>query len=110
MTEEKKILTVHIGDTDIYEWTVGVGKQILMPVLLEGCEEVLYDDKDEVKCARVECIIRKQKKAFDFNVQRTNITDTLDKILEWALYEEEYEICERVKNLNKFLENKENEF
>ena len=30
MTEEKKILTIHIGDTDIYEWTMGVGKQILI--------------------------------------------------------------------------------
>ena len=109
MTEEKKILTVHIGDTDIYEWTMGVGKQILMPELITGCEEVLYEDKDEVKCARVECIIRKQKKAFDFNVQRESITDTLDKILEWAIQEEEYEICERVKNLNEFLD-KENEF
>jgi hypothetical protein len=29
----------------------------------------------------------------------------LDKILKWALIEEEYEICERVKNLNEYLEN-----
>ena len=54
-----------------------------LPELITGCEEVLYEDKDEVKCARVEVVIRKQKKAFDFNVQRESITDTLDKILEW---------------------------
>jgi hypothetical protein len=77
-----------------------------MPELLIGCEEVLYNDKDEVKCARVEVIVRGTSKAFDFNVQRENITDTLEKILEWALIQEEYEICERVKNLNEFLENK----
>lgn len=105
MTDEKKILTIHIGDTDIYEWTMGVGKSHLMPELLIGCEELLYNELDEVKCVRVEAQIRKQKKAFDFSVQRKSIGDTLDKILEWALNEEEYEMCERVKNLNEYIEN-----
>jgi len=105
MTEEKRILTIHIGDTDIYEWTMGEGKRTLMPELLVGCEELLYNDLDEVKCVRVEAQIRKQKKAFDFSVQRKSVEDTLDKILQWALYEEEYEICERVKKLNEYLEN-----
>lgn len=105
MTEEKKILTVHIGDTDIYEWTMGEGKDTLMPELLVGCEEILYNELDEVKCVRVEAIIRGTQKAFDFNVRRSHIEDTLDKILEWALNEEEYEMCERVKNLNEYLEN-----
>lgn len=105
MTEEKKILTIHIGNTDIYEWTMGEGKRDLMPELLIGCEELLYNDLDEVKCVRIEAQIRNQKKAFDFSVQRKSVEDTLDKILQWALYEEEYEICERVKNLNNYLEN-----
>lgn len=105
MTEEKKILTIHIGNTDIYEWTMGEGKRALMPELLVGCEELLYNDLDEVRCVRVEAQIRKEKKAFDFSVQRKSVEDTLDKILQWALYEEEYEICERVKNLNNYLEN-----
>jgi len=105
MIEEKKILTIHIGNTDIYEWTMSEGKRTLMPELLVGCEELLYNDLDEVKCVRVEAQIRKEKKAFDFNVQRKSVEDTLDKILQWALYEEEYEICERVKNLNNYVEN-----
>lgn len=108
MTEEKRILTIHIGKTDIYEWTMGVGKNTLMPELLVGCEELLYNGLDEVKCVRVEALIRKETKAFDFSVKRENITDTLDKILEWALNEEEYEICERVKNLNEFIEKTNN--
>jgi len=110
MTEEKKIRTIYIGNTDIYEWTMNEGKEYLMPELLIGCEELLYNDLDEVKCVRVEAIIRKEKKAFDFNVLRKNIGDTLDKILEWSLNEEEYEMCERVKNLNEYLEEKENTF
>lgn len=109
MEEPKTILTVYIGDTDIYEWTMGVGKTVLMPELLVGCEEVLYNDTDEVKCARVEAIIRGKPKAFDFNVTYDGIEDTLDKIMGWALQEEMYEMCQRVQNLQEYLEN-QNQF
>ena len=44
MDEPKKILTVHIGKIDIWEWAIGGGKDILMPELLVGCEELLYND------------------------------------------------------------------
>jgi hypothetical protein len=105
MIEEKKILTVHIGTTDIFEWTMNQGKSVIMPELLVGCEELLYNDLDIVKCIRIEAIIRGKSRAYDFNVERSHVSDTLDKILKWALIEEEYEICERVKNLNEYLEN-----
>ena len=111
MTEEREILVVYIGDEDIQTWTQTVGKSVLMPELLVGCEELLYNDKeDEIVCARVEAVIRGKPKAFDFSVRKTHIEDTLDKILEWALNEEEYEICQRVKNLNEYLEDKQNRF
>jgi hypothetical protein len=107
MDEPKSILHVYIGDTDIYEWTMGVGKAILMPELLVGCEELLYNDLDEVSCVRVESIIRDSKKAFDFNVRRNGVEDTLEKIMEWALENEEYEICLRIRNLIDFLDKNE---
>jgi hypothetical protein len=103
MDEPKTILTVYIGDTDIYEWTMGIGKTVLMPELLVGCEEVLYNDTDEVKCARVEAIIRGKPKAFDFSVTYEGVSDTLEKIMKWSLEEEHYEMCQRVQNLQEFL-------
>ena len=105
MTEDKKILTVHIGKNDIYEWTMGTGKSILMPEFLVGCEELLYNELESVKCLRVETEIRGKQKAYDFAVTREGVDDTLEKVMEWALENEEYEICERVKNLNEYLEN-----
>tara|TARA_B100001094_G_scaffold299220_1_gene323725 strand:- start:378 stop:710 length:333 start_codon:yes stop_codon:yes gene_type:complete len=110
MTDEREVLIVYIGETDIQEWTQGIGKTVLMPELLVGCEELLYNDLEELTCARVETIIRGKPKAFDFSVRKTHIQDTLDKILEWALYEEKYELCERVKILNEYLEDKNNRF
>jgi hypothetical protein len=103
MTESKKILSVYIGKNDIFEWTKGGGKDILMPELLVGCEELLYEDKDEILCLRVESLVRGTQMSFDFKVNRNGVSETLEKIMEWALQNEEYEICERVKNLNEFI-------
>ena len=40
---------------------------------------------------------------FNFYVKRDDLSDTLDKIMEWALEEEEYEICARVKKVEEKL-------
>jgi hypothetical protein len=103
MTEEKevKILTIYLGDTDIYEWTQGVGKSILMPQLLIGCEKMIDENLEDYKCARVEVLLRGNPKAFDFAVDKTHVNETLSKILEWSLEEEEYEMCQRVKDLQE---------
>lgn len=45
--KKETVFTVHIGETDIYEWSQGVGKGILMPVLLEVCGEIIYSDVEE---------------------------------------------------------------
>ena len=34
--ESNKIKTIHIGDKDIYHWTMVEGKSIMMPILLES--------------------------------------------------------------------------
>lgn len=99
MDEPKKILTVYIGSDDIFEWATDKGKSILMPELLIGCEELLYNDLLQVKCLRVESFVRGQHKAFDFSITRDGYEDTLIKIMEWALENEEYEMCSRVHNL-----------
>jgi len=101
MDEKKKILSVYIGKNDIFEWTNGIGKDILMPELLVGCEELLYNDLDEVMCLRVETLVRNKQVSFDFKIKKDGVFETLDKIMEWALNNEEYEICQRVTNLKK---------
>ena len=110
MDEPKKILTVYIGSNDIFEWATENGKSVLMPELLVGCEELLYNDLLEVKCLRVESFVRGEHKAFDFSIYRDGCEDTLTKIMEWALEVEEYEYCQRVKNLFDFIEERENTF
>jgi hypothetical protein len=105
MDEPKKILTVYIGSNDIFEWATDTGKSILMPELLIGCEELLYNDLLQVKCLRVESFVRGEHKAFDFSITRDGYEDTLIKIMEWALENEEYEMCSRVHNLQNLKTN-----
>lgn len=45
--KEETVFTIHIGETDIYEWTQGIGKSILMPILLEVCKEVIEENIEE---------------------------------------------------------------
>lgn len=102
MDEKKKILSVYIGRNDIFEWTQGKGKDILMPELLVGCEELLYNDLDEVLCLRVESLVRENQVSFDFKITKNGVNEILDKVMEWAIDNEEYEICQRIKLLKSY--------
>lgn len=97
----KKVKTIHIGKKDIYEWTMGEGKSILMPLLFDASKKVILEDIEELRAFRVEAEIRGNKKAFDFWVKLNEIESTLSKILEWALEEENYEMCNEIKKLKK---------
>tara|TARA_Y100000389_G_scaffold93784_1_gene90423 strand:- start:2771 stop:3088 length:318 start_codon:yes stop_codon:yes gene_type:complete len=102
MTQET-VKTIYIGNTDIFEWTQGVGKEMLMPILLEGCERLLDDELDELPCAIINALVNNKAKDFEFSVQRKNIQDTISKIFEWSIQNEEYEMCQRIKELEERL-------
>ena len=100
--EQEKVFTVHIGETDIFEWTQGIGKSILMPILLKVCEEVIYDNLEEKVAAKIQFSLKGKPKIYDFVVKFDGIEDTLEKITGWALDEEEYEMCQTIKYLQDY--------
>ena len=106
--EEEKVFTAYIGEKDPHEWLQGVGKAILMPILFKVSEEVIEESLEEKHAARVEAQIRGKMKAFDFFVRMEGIEDTLDKVMSWALEEEEYELCGKVKKLQEILYKNQN--
>jgi hypothetical protein len=59
MTKET-VKKIYIGNTDIFEWTQGVGKEMLMPILLEGCERLIDEDIDELPCAIINALVNKK--------------------------------------------------
>ena len=55
MSEPVQILSVHIGENDLYDWLQYEGKPVLMPELLTGFEKILYEgDIEELKVLRVQ--------------------------------------------------------
>jgi len=97
--KNKKVFTVYIGENDIYEWSMNEGKDVLMPQIFKGVKKVYSKELDEIHVARVETSIRGQKKAFDFWVKDDEIEDTIDKLMEWSLESENYELCSEIKKL-----------
>lgn len=107
MNIRKNILTIYIGDVDPQVWLQETGKPILMPVLLETARDIIQNNLEEKQAARVETNLRGKKEALDFWVMYDGVDDTLDKVLQWALEEEKYEMCQEVKDLKEKLQENE---
>ena len=108
MDEPKRGTKVFIGDQDIYLWMHG-NPQTIWPELVTAAEELLYNDEDEVLALQVENRVKNKRGLFDLFVRKTEVDDTLSKAMVWAEEEEEYELCQRIKNLEDFLD-KQNMF
>jgi hypothetical protein len=104
-----KVKHIYIGEHDVQEWTEGVGKYTLMPLMFNGIKKLVENKLKKYQFARVECVVRKQKKAFDFFINEDGVWDSLEKCMEWAIEEEEYELCSEIKKLEEHLD-KDNTF
>ena len=102
MDEPKKGTKIFIGDQDIYLWMHG-NPQTIWPELVTEAEELLYNDENEVLALQVENRINNKRGIFDLFVRKQEVNDTLSKAMVWAIDEEEYELCTRIKNLEDFL-------
>ena len=102
MDEPRRGTKIYIGDQDIYLWMHG-NPQTIWPELVTAAEELLYNDEDEVLALQIENRVKNKRGLFDLFVRKTEVDDTLSKAMVWAEEEEEYELCQRVKNLEDFL-------
>ena len=102
MDEPRRGTKIFIGDQDIYLWMHG-NPQTIWPELITAAEELLYNDEDEILALQIENRIKNKKNLFDLFVTKSEVNDTLSKAMAWAEEEEEYELCQRVKNLEDFL-------
>ena len=102
MDEPRRGTKIYIGDQDIYLWMHG-NPQTIWPELITAAEELLYNDEDEILALQIENRIKNKKNLFDLFVTKSEVSDTLSKAMAWAEEEEEYELCQRVKNLEDFL-------
>ena len=102
MDEPRRGTKIYIGDQDIYLWMHG-NPQTIWPELVTAAEELLYNNENEVLALQVENRINNKRGIFDLFVRKQEVNDTLSKAMVWAIDEEEYELCTRIKNLEDFL-------
>jgi hypothetical protein len=105
--EKETVFTAHIGETDVYEWVQGIGKSILMPILMVVCKEVIEEKVEEKIAAKVQFSLKGKPKVYDFIVKYDGVSDTLEKIMNWAIEEEEYEMCSKIKSIQEMLHDKQ---
>lgn len=97
--KDEKGTVIYIGKRDIFEWTQGVGRNILMPKIFEASNDLIENELDSKLAVRVKFLEGNRKLTYDFVVQRKGIDNTLEKVMDWALQEEEYEMCSEIKRL-----------
>ena len=105
MDEPKRGTKINIGEQDIYLWMHG-NPHMVWPDLVTAAEELLYTKQNEVLAFQVENRVEKKKGLFDLFVRKSEVHDTLSKAMVWAEDYEEYELCQRIKNLEDYLKKK----
>ena len=103
----ERINEIFIGDKDPYTWIMYEGKETLMNVLYSTILSVVEEELDEKIAARIFYTMNDKKKSMDFVVNRDGIDDTIEKVFEWALKNEEYEWCSELKNIKERLQNED---
>lgn len=106
---EERFNEIYIGDKDPYHWVMYDGKGVLMQVLYGTILDVVENELEEQIACRIHCNFNNRQKSMDFVVKRDGIEETIDKVFEWALENEEYEWCAELKSIQKQLES-QNDF
>lgn len=101
---EERLNEIYIGDKDPHHWVLYDGKETLMGLLYSTIIDVMENDLEEKIAARIHCNFSNRQKSMDFVVNREGIEDTIDKVFNWALENEEYEWCSKLKNIKEELE------
>lgn len=109
---------VQIDDEDVQLWLTE-NKGTVNHEVLTAAEKFVYDEMDEPVCAVVLNVggskYEVKGEAIDvltitIVVGKTEIDEVLSSINTWAIENEEYEMCQRIKNLNEYIEENELQF
>jgi hypothetical protein len=106
------VLKINIGNENLPDWLTN-NKQIIVPEMVTTAEKIIYDDIKEtipvliLVGEKITQFIKSDKKNKNVNpsiivgLELNDIDDMLEKSLDWAIKEEEYELCHRIKLLQE---------
>ena len=100
---KERINEIFIGDKDPFTWVMYEGKETLMGVLYSTILLVMEEELESKIAARIFYTYNGNKKSMDFVVNRDGIEDTIEKVFEWALENEEYLWCQELTYIKEDL-------
>ena len=102
MEEERRILELDIGDTNLAEFMES-NRGLMVAEVISATEELVYKDLEKIDVIRIKMQLPHGKTVLNCSLVNKEAVDGLDKVLEWALENEEYEMCHRIKLLTEYI-------
>lgn len=106
--EEHQPREIELDNEDIQHW-LSQNKPIVNHEVISAIEKYIYDNSDRPICA---LILKVSDPMYgdvmlQISIDGTDIPDAIKVINKWAIDTEEYELCQRIKNLNEYIEKNE---
>lgn len=105
MIDNPDKLSVYIGNDDMIDWALGIGKPIVMAELLRGSKKLIDSNLSDLECVTIVTDQPIANSTYKFIITSKKVHITLARILDWYEENEEYEICAHVKELQNKLKN-----
>jgi hypothetical protein len=102
MEEERQVLELNIPSSEV-ESFMKDNRALMVAETLSASEELIYKDLDIIEVIRINIIQPRGKTVLDCKLKKTDVLDGVEKLMEWALENEEYEMCHRIKLLTEYI-------
>lgn len=105
MEVKRKILSFEVPYEDYVSWSL-TNRVMIMSETMVAAEELLYNNLEKTTVINLVLIKSPNEKLLrEATLNRKDIKETMELLMEWAIGLEEYELCVRIRNINEFLEN-----
>lgn len=101
--EERRVLELNVESFNIEEFMES-HRGLMVAEVLSATEELIYKDLERVEVIRINVKMPRGKTVLKCSLDKEEGIDGLDRLLEWALEKEEYEMCHRIKLMKDYLD------
>jgi hypothetical protein len=102
MTESRDILTLEVDFEDYPDW-VEDNRLLFLRETITASEEMVHDDLDLIHIMTINVRSDIGGMKVVCNLNREDLVESLEKVLEKCVESEEYELAQRVKNLQDYI-------
>ena len=108
MEEPREVLVLNVDSFELEDF-MEANRGLMVAEVIAATEELIYKDLEKVDVIKINVILPRGKTVLNCSLERHEAVDGLDKVLEWALEKEEYEMCHRIKLMKDYLELKKDD-